>query len=214
MDTVKITGNVLLPDGSIPENADIHFTLTGFSASNSDAVVPHTVVGSIGSSGDIDVDVWPNSGPYSFLRYRITVVEYADDLKQVEVHRHELGSAKVVESADIGAIIPLSVYKCNNIPLTYRKGDTIKLGLIRTSLHGDRLPLDGVDVTVAMRHKRTGVVSQLAVVVDDEGNGIFTATIDSASLDVGGYVWNAAFEKGGEKTSTDFGQIVIVEGLA
>ena len=214
MDTVKITGKIYLPDGSIPQNAVIQFTLTGFSDDSGDAVIPHSVIGDVASTGDIDIDVWPNNGPYSFLRYRITVIEYTDSTKQVEHHRHDLGSAKVVVSADIGEIIPLSVYKGTNQPLTYRKGDTISLGMVRTNLHGDRLTLVDVVVNVAMKHRKSGVITQFTTQIDDAPNGVFSAKVDTSALAVGDYVWNASFEKGGEKTSTDFGRIQIVEAVA
>lgn len=215
---VVITGNVRLPDNSVPRNADIHFTLSGPVGSHvsTDAVVPASVVSPVAASnGAVTVSVTPNVGPWQATRYSITVVEYTAPDKMVEWRRHELGVVKITSGGNLGPLVPVQLATKPYAPLVYRKGDTIALGLQSLNDDGTIANLTGVTINAVMKHAQTGAVTNLTVDNILPAQGLYRVFLAStASLSVGNYLWNISFTAGGEKTSTDFKELRIVEALA
>ena len=218
VDTVNIVGNVRLPDNSIPRNADIVFTLTGAVGSHvsTDAVIPAPITAPIANAGGaISVSIAPNTGPWQNTRYRITVIEYAAPDKLIEWLRHELGVVKITAGGNIGPLVPVTLVTKPYAPLIYRKGDTIALGMQSLNDDGTIASLSGVTIAARMRHAVTGV--EVPLVVDNilPAQGLYRVFMaDTSALSVGNYLWNLSFTANGEKTSTDFNELRIVEALA
>ena len=214
--TVNITGNVRLPDNSVPRNADIVFTLNAPIASFAvEAVIPAQVVAPIASGGAIDVSIAANIGAYHSTRYRMTVIEYVAPDKQVEWRRHDLGMAKITTATTIGTLVPVDVNTRPYSPIVIRKGDTISMGLQSLNDEGARQDLSGVTIRAMMKHAQTGVVVPLAVDNIQPLQGLYRVYLaDTSTLFVGNYLWNLSFSANGEKTSTDFKELRIVEALA
>lgn len=213
--TVSVTGNIILPDNSIPRFADIVFTPTAAIASFSDAMIPAMVVSPIGAGGAINAQVVPNINAYQNTKYTITVIEYVSADKQVEARRHDLGTVRIAASTQIGVLIPVAINTRPYAPLVYRRGDTIAIGLQSLNDDGAREDLTGVTISSSLRSQCSGIVYPLTVDNIIPRQGLYRVYRASTSdLPEGNYDWNISFTTGSEKVSTAPREIRIARGLA
>lgn len=76
--TQNVTGLINLPNGSIPDQSYVEFTLTGF---DTEAAVDATIVGEtvtfyLDATGNLDADLWPNDEGVRTTFYNVTVGVY------------------------------------------------------------------------------------------------------------------------------------------
>jgi hypothetical protein len=73
--TTTITGPVLLPDGSVPVNSTVIFTLTGFDTDTASTatLLPHVIEAEIDATGEISVALWGNDQGQRATFYNVSV---------------------------------------------------------------------------------------------------------------------------------------------
>lgn len=212
--TVAITGQIRLPDNTVPEYGDVVFTPNSYAAVGADAVVAHPVTVPVTpTTGAINAQLWPASGPWSGLRYRVTVVEYRDATKQDEIDRHDLGTISVQGASDIGSLLPVLVPALRNQVITIRQGDSFNVVAVNVDRYG--VPIATGAVSAKMRHTGTGQVTNITVTTLPDPSMVELSLSPSvtAGLPIGEYEWNVRYS-GARVQSTEYGRIIVQRGLA
>lgn len=106
--TVKITGTFNFPDASWTQYARAVFRLSGYDT-DGEIVTPSTVTSDLTSSGELDVDLWPNTEGLRGTIYRVSVDIYTDNSFSNLVRSVDFGKIQVSEAADINTLLDTPV---------------------------------------------------------------------------------------------------------
>jgi len=207
--TSTVSGRIALPDDTVRTGSHVTFTLSGVDA-DGDVVTPVAINAPMDGTGNISVELWPNSRGLQRTKYRaIAHVRGGVGKPWRDI---DLGNIVVPEAdANIADLIGIRIPAEATNSYSAFQGETINLALRFLNENNAPRSLEGITIT-SWIILGAGPAVDMVYTLIDEAEGTFELALSdtvTASLPPGGYDWWVKLDSG-DRVAIKTGQIKII----